>query len=118
MESIRFRLRLYLALLVVVVALGITGFMRVEGLSFVDALYFNLVTIATVGYGDIHPVSQAGKIFAIGLIITGVGVFLGVVANATETPLLSEHLGTTREQLFHRRIMLFLLGHQIGRFQT
>jgi voltage-gated potassium channel len=84
MESRRFRLQLYLVLMIVVVALGTIGFMTVEGLSFVDALYFNLVTIATVGYGDIHPVSQLGKILSILLIIAGVGTFLGVVANATE----------------------------------
>jgi hypothetical protein len=43
-----------------------------------------MVSIATVGYGDIHPTTQAGKILAIFLILLGVGTFLGVVANATE----------------------------------
>jgi voltage-gated potassium channel len=99
MESIRFRLRLYLALVIVVLALGMLGFMHIEGLSFVDALYFNLVTIATVGYGDIHPVSQAGKLLAIGLIVTGVGTFIGVVANATELMLQRREIQTRMKKL-------------------
>jgi len=50
----------------------------------VDALYFNVVTIATVGYGDIHPDTQTGKLLVLAMIITGVGTFLGVIANVTE----------------------------------
>ena len=40
--------------------------------------------MATVGYGDIHPVTASGKLLAILIIITGVGTFLGVIANTTE----------------------------------
>ncbi|MBN1829095.1 MAG: two pore domain potassium channel family protein [Deltaproteobacteria bacterium] len=58
--------------------------MVVEGFGFIEALYFSIVTIATVGYGDVHPVTQAGRLLAIFLIALGVGTFLGVVANATE----------------------------------
>jgi hypothetical protein len=70
--------------LLVVLVLGILGLMIIEDLSLADALYFTIVTVATVGYGDIHPATTAGKILALVLIITGVGTFLGVVANATE----------------------------------
>jgi len=75
---------MFVALLVAVMVTGIAGFMVTENLSFPDAVYFSVVTIATVGYGDIHPVTRAGKLLAIILIVTGVGTFLGVVANATE----------------------------------
>jgi hypothetical protein len=64
--------------------LGTVGFMVIEGISVSDAFYFSIVTIATVGYGDIHPATQGGKLFAVILIIMGVGTFLGVIANATE----------------------------------
>jgi voltage-gated potassium channel len=40
--------------------------------------------MATVGYGDIHPQSNVGKILALILIVGGVGTFLGVVASITE----------------------------------
>ena len=84
MDTLRFRLRVFLIILVTIMVLGSFGFMFLEGLSFTDAIYFSIVTIATVGYGDIHPATQAGKILAIILIITGVGTFLGVIANATD----------------------------------
>jgi voltage-gated potassium channel len=87
MDPIRFRFRIYLSVFIVVMVTGTTGFVLVEGLSVPDALYFTIVTIATVGYGDIHPVTDIGKILAIFLIVMGVGTFLGVVANATETML-------------------------------
>jgi voltage-gated potassium channel len=84
MDTVRLRLRIFAVLLLVIMVIGVLGFMLVEGLSLSDAVYFSIVTIATVGYGDIHPATQTGKILAILLIITGVGTFLGVVANATE----------------------------------
>ena len=56
----------------------------VEGLSFVEALYYNIVTVSTVGYGDIHPTNQASRLFAVLLIVMGGATFLGVIANATE----------------------------------
>lgn len=84
MDTVRLRLRIFVILLLGIMVMAILAFMVVEGLSLADALYFTIVTIATVGYGDIHPATDAGKVLAIILIITGVGTFLGVVANATE----------------------------------
>jgi voltage-gated potassium channel len=83
-DPIRFRLVLFLTLFFAVIALGAVGFMVIEKIPFTDAIYFIIVTMATVGYGDIHPSTLPGKWFAIGLIILGVGTFLGVIANATE----------------------------------
>ena len=84
MDALKSRLRVFLVVLLVVVVLAILGLMIIEDLSLPDALYFTIVTVATVGYGDIHPATLAGKILAVVLIITGVGTFLGVLANATE----------------------------------
>ncbi|MEI6127184.1 MAG: potassium channel family protein [Pseudomonadota bacterium] len=84
MNDVRFRLQFFLIALITVLLLGTYSFMAVEHLSFEDALYYNIVTIATVGYGDIHPVTPAGKMLAILLIITGVGTFLGLIANVSE----------------------------------
>lgn len=78
------RLRVYLAIFAGVLALGTVGFVLAENLSPLDALYFTIVTVGTVGYGDIHPVTPAGKALAILVIVVGVGTFLGVVASAAE----------------------------------
>ena len=78
------RLRIYLGILFCVIVVGMIGLMVIEHLSPLDAFYFLIVTIATVGYGDIHPLTPAGKLLVIGIIITGVGCFIGVAANAVE----------------------------------
>jgi voltage-gated potassium channel len=84
MKSISFRFRIYLVILSVVLFVGIIGLMIIEGFSSLDSFYFIIETISTVGYGDIHPVTPAGKMLVVGIIIAGVGCFVGVVANAIE----------------------------------
>ena len=56
-----------------------TGNFNIEINSPLKALYFTIVTLSTVGYGDIYPVSTAGVIFVIALIISGLSIFLGAV---------------------------------------
>ena len=48
----------------VVIALGSIGFYYIENLSLVDSIYFTVVLLSTVGYGDITPVTNEGKLFA------------------------------------------------------
>ena len=102
MNDIRFRLRILVTALGFTVAFGVGGFMALEGLTFVDALYFTVVTVATVGYGDIHPVTDAGKLVAVVMIVTGVGTFLGVFANAAELLLARRQDALRRERLLRR----------------
>jgi len=83
-EAIKFRLRVNVTILAATLFLGTVAFMSVEKVSLTDALYFIIVTMATVGYGDIHPVTAAGKFLAVGLILLGVGTFVGVIASGTE----------------------------------
>ena len=49
-----FRFQVFLALLFLVIAAGTAGFTALEGFTFVDAFYFSVVTITTVGFGDLH----------------------------------------------------------------
>lgn len=82
MKSLFLRFGILLGVLVLVVSAGTIGFMIVENLSFLDSFYFTIVTVATVGYGDVHPISEAGKILSICLIIAGVGTFSAVIVNS------------------------------------
>lgn len=50
-----------------------------EEWSLLDAFYFSIVTIATVGYGDLAPKTVIGKIFTIGYIFCGIGIFVAAV---------------------------------------
>lgn len=57
---------------------GTLGYMLIEGWNLLDALYMTVITLATVGYGEVHRISDPGHIFTIVLIIIGVGFFLYV----------------------------------------
>ena len=104
MDTLRFRLQILLALLFTVMLTGTLGFMKLEGLSLSDAIYFSVVTVTTVGYGDIIPKTGAGKFLAMVLIIAGVGTFLGVVANATDI------LMNRREKLIRKEKLNMVIG--------
>lgn len=67
---------------------GTYGFMKLENLSFIDSFYFNIATMSSVGYGDIHPTKEISRLFAVLLIVMGGATFFGVVANGTELMLL------------------------------
>lgn len=82
MKPLFLRFGILVAVLLLVVGVGTLVFTIVEDLSPLDAFYFTVVTVATVGYGDVHPVSQAGKILAVCIIVAGVGTFSGVVVNS------------------------------------
>lgn len=68
------RLKLSLVFFIGILIAGIIGFMSLENLSFSDAAYFAVVTIATVGFGDIVPKTPAGRMFTCLFIIIGVGM--------------------------------------------
>lgn len=60
--------------------LGTAGFMLLEGFNFLDALYMTIITISTVGFGEIKPLSDGGRLFVSILIIVNTGVFAYVLA--------------------------------------
>jgi voltage-gated potassium channel len=76
---IRFQQALISALLfIILIGGGTVGYMLIENWSFFDAFYMTIITIATVGYSEVHSVSMAGRIFTVVLIFLGVGYFLYV----------------------------------------
>ncbi len=100
------RLFVYLSIFILVMLVGTFGFMLVEGLALIDAAYFTLVTVATVGYGDISPATTAGKGLAIVLIVAGVGTFVSLLASATEI-FIERHDNQIRLQKLQMVIGLF-----------
>ncbi|HOO55214.1 MAG TPA: potassium channel protein [bacterium] len=63
---------LFISMMVCLFAFGAAGYSYIEGWSFFDSLYMTVITLATVGFSEIHELSQAGRMFTIILIISGV----------------------------------------------
>ncbi len=66
-----------------IICVGTAGYMFIEKWNFMESLYMTVITITTVGYKEIRPLSDPGKIFTMFLIFTGVGIIaytLGLVA--------------------------------------
>lgn len=66
--------RIVTAVALATIIIGAVFYHHVEKLSWVDSFYFCVVTLATVGYGDITPTTDVGKIFTIFYILSGVGI--------------------------------------------
>ena len=74
--------------LAMIILLSGTVFYRtVEGWSWVDALYFSVTTIRTVGLGDLSPQTDFGKLFTVIYIFVGVGIFVALFAQFARTML-------------------------------
>ena len=71
---VKSRLRLSLTLLALTLAFGTLGFHFVESMSFFDALYMTIITISTVGFSEIKPLSIYGRIITIFIISTGITI--------------------------------------------
>jgi len=71
--------------LLVLLLSGTTGYMLLEHTSFVDGLYLTVITITTVGYGDIVPIHPAGRVFTVFLVFSGVGYVMYLFSKITET---------------------------------
>ena len=64
---------LAVALLLCVLAGGTLGYRAIEGWSLWDGFYMTVTTITTVGFQEVHPLSRAGQVFTVGVIVAGVG---------------------------------------------
>ena len=84
-------LQLSLSLLVLLICAGTLGFMLIERLTPIDALYMTVITITTVGLGEVAPLSESGRIFTTLLILTGVVTATSAIGNAASI-LIGQHL--------------------------
>jgi hypothetical protein len=75
-----------------------------DGWTVIDALYFSVVTLTTVGYGDLHPTSSGTQIFTIIYILTGLGILVALLSSVAQKYLEQKaEIGKLRERLGSRR---------------
>ena len=107
-----------------VMGIGTTGYMIIEKLSFLNALYMTTITVTTIGFKEIVPLSAEGRIFTIFMAFAGVGTILLVgteIARAVVDTNLRRIIGKRREIKMIRNLKqhIIICGHgRIGRAVT
>ncbi len=92
--SLRQRVGLLLTVVLALVAWGTLGYRLLEGFTWTEALYMTLITLSTVGFGEVRPLSAVGRWFTMGLIVLGVGTGAYALGALTEYIVSGELQGT------------------------
>ncbi len=106
------RLRFTVIILLVFLALSTAAFMLVEGWSLGDALYMTIITVTTVGYGEVHPLDGWGRVVASLTVIGGLGILLYVLGAVTELAVETQASGLVRRRRMQNQINQ-MRGHYI-----
>ncbi|MBI3128180.1 MAG: NAD-binding protein [Candidatus Tectomicrobia bacterium] len=83
MDILRHRLLFPAILLLMVLSLGVAGYMIVEKWKFIDALFMTVISLTTVGYGETNPLTTNGRIFTMFLLLSGMGVLAYGIGTVT-----------------------------------
>lgn len=86
MSAYRHFSQLYISifLLLLIVCIGIGGFIFIEGYDFLEAFYMTTITVATVGFQEVRPLTNEGRLFTSFLIITSFGTFAYTVTSISK----------------------------------
>jgi len=101
------RLKLAIALIILVFITGVVGFRFLYDYSWVDALYMTIITLSTVGYGEVQPMGAYGKIFTSIFIISGLFIFGFGLSTITEYILNKNNIGNLKRNKMKKRIDSF-----------
>lgn len=64
-----------IGMIISIIVIGVVGYMIIEDFTFLESVYMTVITVTTVGFGELHTLTSAGRIFTIFLIITSLGAF-------------------------------------------
>lgn len=98
------RFQVSLGMILLVATVGVVGYVLLEGMSALDALYMTVITLTTVGFGEVTDLSVTGRVFTIVLILTGVITVAWAARNAAEVVLGESLWITVRRQRMEARI--------------
>jgi len=101
-----FQSRLYVALflLIVVFLTGILGFRFFSSYTWIDAVYMTVITVTTVGFGEVAPLSPSAKIFTSLLILSSIVIVGYALSVITEYMLSKNNIGNLRQKRVHKMI--------------
>ncbi len=102
MSSLWKRLLLAFVVLAAVLLAGVAGYMTIEGWNFFDSFYMTVISLTTVGYGEVRDLSTNGRIFTIFLLFSGMGI-------------LAYGMGTFTAFLVEGHLMDYLRGRKMNK---
>ncbi|KYC45519.1 MAG: Calcium-gated potassium channel MthK [Candidatus Methanofastidiosum methylothiophilum] len=106
-----------LIIIIIFFVIEVSIFSYVEKLNIIDSIYFTIVTLGTVGYGDIHPTSYLGKVFASLFIVVNIIIlafFIGQIGERLIKQKIEEVLGIERMEEIEDHIIICGYG-RIGK---
>ncbi len=112
MNDIRRQFRAATVLILIIIPIGILGYMYIEGKTFFEAVYLTIITLTTIGYGDITPQTILGRFFTLGLVFAGLSA-LAFFLSSSFALLFSSEAMTRRRLVFVRRKIGTLDQHYI-----
>ncbi|MCX5884965.1 MAG: NAD-binding protein [Proteobacteria bacterium] len=106
------RLLFILITFLLVLFAGVIGYKTIEGWTVLEALYMTVITLASVGFMEVHPLSPAGRIFTISLILGGTGILIYGISTVTAFIVEGELTNVLRRRKMQKKIDQ-LKGHYI-----
>lgn len=101
---LRRRLAIILSIPIVLFFVGTMGYMLIEGWNFVDAFYMTTISLTTVGFGEVRPLSPLGRIFTVFLLLAGVSTVAYGLSTAVELLVAGDLVQQLRRRRMERDI--------------
>lgn len=102
-RSLEQRLGVVLALFITIIVSGAAGYVWIEHWSWLDAFYMAAITVTTVGFSETHPLSEAGRLFTIALVVLGVGAFTYTFSSLAQYLISGELQGVLAQRRMKRQ---------------
>ena len=99
-------------MVLIVITIGSLGYMFIEGYTFVESLYMTVITVSTVGFGEVRPLSPLGMIFTSFLIVSSIGTFAYTISAITTYFVAGEYKNLFKTRQLEKRLEK-LSGHVI-----
>lgn len=111
MDPVR-HLKISMTVLLLLVSAGTAGYMTIEHWRFIDALYMTVITLGTVGFKEVHDLSDSGKVFTMMLIVVGVSV-LGYIVGSLAQIMFEGQIQRVMGRMKVEKMIDKLSGHYI-----
>ena len=100
----RSKIETAIALLILLLFIGVVGFRVMSNYSWVDAIYMTVITVTTVGFGEVHPLDPQAKIFTVFLILTSVVIVGYAFKIITEYIISKNNLAELKQKKMQKKI--------------